>query len=257
MPTEEEEILARIDQLTGLNSHHPAHGRVALIHIGQINKHKNGSVSLPPPSPRAFPSTNPRPFHYNGKEEDPWRCSELIKIAWQPPHRGGYASSWYNRGGRHSQVYRNKSLVLNNSTPSTPTRDTAPDNVGAPPPSAKRFKEGPTFVSKTDRHMQLINTDIYEKEANSRAKAIADSHKQKLARRDQRERAKLQRHFQRSTGPRASVASVTTAPLSNYEVDVEGIRFRVAKNGSKLLKLPGQYCPVQHLILTSEPDSLF
>ncbi len=152
----------------------------------------------------------------------------------QYPVRGGYSIRGYARGGRGAPIHRNRSLVLNgniaptsnDSTPGTPV-----DVNLAPTP-------GSAWVTKQDRHLQLINTSIYEKDSQKRAKAMEETRQQKLKQRGERERAKFNRHLQR--GGHIPTVSRTIDSIRNYEINVQGIRFRVAKNGSKLLKAPGE-----------------
>lgn len=91
------------------------------------------------------------------------------------------------------------------------------------------------FVAKTGRHLQLINSSIYEKDSQTRSKAIEQTRKLKLKQRDEREKTKLHNHIQRIgsaiTGESAS---------SSYETEIQGIKFRVTKDGSKLAKIPGE-----------------
>ena len=104
-------------------------------------------------------------------------------------------------------------------------------------------KTTPAYVTKTDRHLQLINTSIFEKDSQNRAKAMEETRKLKLKQRDQRERAKFNKHLQHLGGYNevsSGVPSRTTDVAGNYEINVQGIRFRVAKHGSKLIKVPGE-----------------
>lgn len=94
--------------------------------------------------------------------------------------------------------------------------------------------------------MQLINADVYEKDAQTRARAIEKTRVQNQQMRDARERAKLRSHFSylahgRPTGSGSGSGSNTP---QSYQIVVEGIPFAVAKNGSKLVKLPGASLPL-------------
>lgn len=60
---------------------------------------------------------------------------------------------------------------------------------------------------------------------------------QKQQQKEHRERAKLMDHLKLTANP--STASANPASAPSYEISVEGIRFRVANNGSKLVKVPG------------------
>ncbi|KAL2282856.1 hypothetical protein FJTKL_10244 [Diaporthe vaccinii] len=60
---------------------------------------------------------------------------------------------------------------------------------------------------------------------------------QKQQQKEHRERAKLMNHLKHTANPSTASANPTSAP--SYEITVEGIGFRVANNGSKLVKIPG------------------
>lgn len=91
------------------------------------------------------------------------------------------------------------------------------------------------WVIRNDRHRQLINPSVYEKDAKARTLAIEQTRLQSRIARDQRERAKLLGHFRRVTDTRGS-----TDVQGPYEVTIDGVRFLVTKNGSKLVKAPGE-----------------
>jgi len=91
------------------------------------------------------------------------------------------------------------------------------------------------WVIRNDRHRQLINASVYEKDAKARTMAMEQTRLQARTARDQRERAKLMGHFRRVTDARGS-----TNVQGPYEVTIDGVRFLVTKNGSKLIKAPGE-----------------
>lgn len=91
------------------------------------------------------------------------------------------------------------------------------------------------WVIRNDRHRQLINSSVYEKDAKARTLAIEQTRLQSRTARDQRERAKLMGHFRRVTDTRGS-----TNTQGPYEITIDGVRFLVTKNGSKLIKAPGE-----------------
>ncbi|KAK0716992.1 hypothetical protein B0T26DRAFT_740578 [Lasiosphaeria miniovina] len=161
----------------------------------------------------------------------------------QRNHSFGASGSWH-RGGhpyrshyspRVQPVHRHRSLVLNNTSQSSNA------NPGDAESATASDASSPSWVTKTDRHLQLINTSIYEKETQARTRAIEQTRRQKQTARDERERTKLIKHLHRmanvvSTG---SGQASEQAPAGKYELAVQGIRFLVAKNGSKLVKVPG------------------
>ncbi|OTA97314.1 hypothetical protein M434DRAFT_392031 [Hypoxylon sp. CO27-5] len=149
-----------------------------------------------------------------------------------PSYRGG------GRGGRGRVLptYRNKTLVLNGqSRPSADSSEGASDPSDPPTPS---------FVAKTDRHMQLINTSVYEKETQQRANAMEQSYRLKQFQKNNREKAAFMASMRHGgTGGAPVGFSNTPTSASPYEVVVDGIRFRVVQQGSKLVKAPDDVNP--------------
>ena len=87
------------------------------------------------------------------------------------------------------------------------------------------------YVTKHDRHAQLINTSIYDKETQQRHKAIEETHRRKLFNKDQREKQKIQQHMQ------------TVAPQAVngiYNITINGIQFSVVNDGAKLERTRGK-----------------
>ncbi|PMD56548.1 uncharacterized protein K444DRAFT_567251 [Hyaloscypha bicolor E] len=212
MDTDDQDVLlAKISQLAG--NHAP----------GQINRHKNGQ--------NTDQQSRSHPYARNNK----YGGYQQPSTSWRP-NRGGYPSRGYPRGGQTPQVHRNRTLVLNGNTPAAGTDASASNETERP--SASDSNAGAAWVTKQDRHLQLINTSIFEKDSQKRAKAIEQTRQQKLKQRDEREKARIVQHLQRGNynGP-STRATGTTA---NNELDVNGIRFRVVQGGSKLVKVPGE-----------------
>lgn len=118
-------------------------------------------------------------------------------------------------------------------------------NGGNPPNKSTDAESDPAsdssaspWVIRNDRHRQLINSSVYEKDAKARTLAIEQTRIQSRTARDQRERAKLMGHFKRVRDARGS-----TNIQGPYEVVIDGVRFLVTKNGSKLIKAPGEPHP--------------
>ncbi|EFX04057.1 ccch zinc finger DNA-binding protein [Grosmannia clavigera kw1407] len=157
-----------------------------------------------------------------------------------------YVHPYRPRGGYRGKpaAYRNRTLVLNCSSNGDKS-----DGTDAPQKSESLSANG-NWVSKTDRHMQLINSTVYEKEAPARTKAIEQTrlHNQKM--KDDRERAKLQNHLRYlanshggSVGGGSSNYNANGRAPTPYQIVVQGISFHVVKNGSKLVKAPGDPNP--------------
>ncbi|KAK4451469.1 zinc finger CCCH domain-containing protein 3 [Podospora aff. communis PSN243] len=151
-------------------------------------------------------------------------------------HHTGYSGGWRRAAhpyrGYHSArvpVYRNRTLVLNGNSQNKPAET---DSSGTSDASTS------SWITKADRHLQLINTSVYEKESQARTRAIEQTRRQKRTMRDERERAKLVSHLNRMANNGAMAPPGQTSS-DKYEITIQGIRFVVAKNGSKLVKVPG------------------
>ncbi|RSL39990.1 hypothetical protein CEP54_016219, partial [Fusarium duplospermum] len=110
-------------------------------------------------------------------------------------------------------------------------------------PSSRSASSGaetpPGWVSKTDRHRQLINANVYEKETQNRAKAIEQTRQRKISGHRQREKAQFNEFMKH----KASASNAQTNPTGRNELSVEGIQFRVVDGGKKLVKVSGAYTP--------------
>lgn len=161
---------------------------------------------------------------------------------------GGYYHANATRGGyRVAKAHRNKTLVLNSSTTAAPNNagDDATDAVNGAA-SATGSGPSPSWVTKTDRgSMQLINNNIYQEHTEARTKAIEQTRLNHLRQKENRERNRFLTHLNAS-GYRPALSNNPTNPSSapTYEIEIDGLKFAVAKGGSKLVKLPGAPHPV-------------
>ena len=142
--------------------------------------------------------------------------------------------------------HRNRTLVLNNKVGTSAqlikeprSEDTHPDSeaIKVDPEDGKEFVQRPTgWVTKRDRHMQLINSSIYDKETQLRNKAIEETRKQKSLRRDQREKQKIQKHLKTLS----AYSDQNKATPTVHELLINGLRFHVLDGGSKLARIRGE-----------------
>ncbi|KAF9894630.1 hypothetical protein FE257_006518 [Aspergillus nanangensis] len=215
--TEDQDLMAKISQLAG-----------------QINRHKNQT-----PEPQTSFGSDPSFSGHHVARHGPSRAR-----GWAP-----YRSRPYARGGRAGAAHRHRTLILNNAntgsgTPPSSTPSTAPgtDNDGEDRRSATPGKNG--WVAKRDRHMQLINSAIYDKESQTRAKAMEESRKARAQKKAQVEQAKVLRYAQGVgqqpfSAPGGAVVSTTADPSAEYQVYLNDIPFRVSRGGSKLIRVSG------------------
>ncbi|EGX92068.1 CCCH zinc finger protein [Cordyceps militaris CM01] len=160
---------------------------------GQINRHKNQRAGFQPSqSSRDYRHQN---IHYRGNA-----------------YRGrGY------RVGRPPAVHRHRTLTLNaqpsssESTPSTPVSST--DNA--------------QWVSKTDRHKQLINASIYQQQAQSRAQAMEETRQRNLTQQKSSERSRFNNFLQHTYNAQKQAQA---------EISIGNIRFLVRDGGKKLVR---------------------
>ncbi|KAJ3560257.1 hypothetical protein NPX13_g9363 [Xylaria arbuscula] len=141
--------------------------------------------------------------------------------------------SYRGRGGRYQPTYRNRTLVLNGGVPSSASNQ---ENHVQEPTT-------PSWVTRTDRHLQLINRNVYERESQQRTQAIEQTLQQKRLDKDRREKAQFLKNMQHVHGDVMAASSNSSKPASRYEVDVEGVRFHVTQQGSKLVKAPDDLNP--------------
>ncbi|KAH0545028.1 hypothetical protein FGG08_000799 [Glutinoglossum americanum] len=164
----------------------------------------------------------------------------MSSTVWRSSQRRSYGRV-RARGGRPLlQGHRNRSLVLNNlansasatdspSPASAISEETSPDNAGS----------STSWVAKRDRHMQLINSSVFDKETQARARAMEETRKQKTRHREERQRLKFMRYLQNSS----SKLGRPSAPLvgdgnAHREVIIGDVRYQVMMGGSKLQKAP-------------------
>jgi len=91
--------------------------------------------------------------------------------------------------------------------------------------------------------MQLINSSVYDKQTEARQKAIEKTKQEKLLKREELEKKKLYSYLHAKTG------SLLPSAESSHEVWVEGIQFRVAKGGRKLIRITGKFPHQLNMVL--------
>ncbi|GKZ16433.1 hypothetical protein AbraIFM66951_007117 [Aspergillus brasiliensis] len=205
--TEDQDLMAKISQLAG-----------------QINRHKTQqSQPESPYSSEIAPGQHvSRHVPYRGR-------------GWAP-----YRGRHYARG-RHVAPHRHRTLILNNATSGTPGSAT-PAGTGTDTDGEARSATPNEWVVKRDRHMQLINTSIYDKETQARTKAMEESRQAKAQKRAQVEQARVMSYAQgvgrvHPTGFAAPQVSTTADPSAEYQVFVNDIPFRVSRGGGKLIRM--------------------
>jgi len=168
------------------------------------------------------------------------------------PYQPGQSLPHSRHGGRVRKPtlysHRNRTLVLNNSALSMSAvgenRTETPDHVATNATETRSSGNAAAhpatgWISKRDRHMQLINPSIYDREANLRSKAIDQTRRQVAKRRDEREKSKIHKHLQKIADSAAtrSFSPRLSSQVESHELNINGLRFRVCDGGSKLARI--------------------
>ncbi|KAK6717421.1 hypothetical protein SNK05_000616 [Fusarium graminearum] len=167
---------------------------------GQINRHKNGQTG-----PRAPPNLHPAHHRHNSYR-----------------HASSPYPARHNRIGRPPAAHQHKTLHLN------------ADSSNASRSASSGAETPPGWVSRNDRHRQLINANVYERDTHNRAKAIEQTHQNKINGYRQREKTQFNEFLKHQAG----ASSAQTNPAGQNELTVQGVQFRVMDGGKKLVKIP-------------------
>ncbi|KAF5125500.1 Zinc finger CCCH domain-containing protein [Metarhizium anisopliae] len=208
MSEEEKELLARIGQLAG-----------------QINRHKSQQAGVGATSSRQA-SDYRSPLTINTASR---YGADLRKGGNTYRPRSAYNGSAY-RVGRAQNNHRHRTLHLNQSRP--------PSDSNTPSPGSTTGSSG--WVSRNDRHRQLINANVYEKDTQNRVRAIEETRQKKLQDRKMREKIQL-KDFLRHQASATNAVANSKPGVGNAEIMIEGIRFHVADGGKKLVKSSDQH----------------
>lgn len=84
--------------------------------------------------------------------------------------------------------------------------------------------------------MQLINSALYQKEAEARTKAIDETRRRKAQLRDEREKARVL-HLAKVVASSTRPAVPAGAAPQAYNIVLHDIPFQVANGGSKLIRM--------------------
>ncbi|TQS32904.1 hypothetical protein Golomagni_06767, partial [Golovinomyces magnicellulatus] len=183
--------------------------------IGQINRHKNQRAA----------HFQPHGSHRGQRCTFPIidTCSRkfLTRTA------SGYSSAGRGyRVGRPPAAHHHRTLHLNQPNSQSSSAASTPGPSG----------DNSGWVSRTDRHRQLINANVYEQKSQSRAKAIEETRQKKLKDRKNKEKSRFNSYLQQQI----QTAEGVDADPNNNEITIEGIRFSVQNGGKKLIRQTGE-----------------
>ena len=152
------------------------------------------------------------------------------------PQRGAPYGTPRGRGGRYIAPHRNRTLILNSSGTHNPSATTDPGPVQAG--TTIQGGDASGWVTRRDRHNQLINTTVFEQKIQERIKGMEETAQKKQLQRTTRQKEKVMKVFAAEQAPASSGYKKSAIP--NHEVNVDNIRFRVTDGGSKLVRVDGK-----------------
>ncbi|THX41585.1 hypothetical protein D6D10_02617 [Aureobasidium pullulans] len=216
----------------------PQHG--SDVAAGRINQQRQ--VGSAPPTPTYPPPAGRGSGYYPTGRGAGW-AGQYVPDRYAPYHQP--------RAYPHKPVHRNRTLVVNSSVGAPASQQSSPATPAVTPSSSQ-------WVSKRDRHMQLINTAVYDQKTQQRQLEIEATEQERQRLRDAKEKAKVIKAFQaHSTGstPYGAASSASTAAV--HDTQINNLRFRVAADGSKLIRMFGEYTSVDSFthFLTCTDDS--
>ena len=220
--------MARISQLAGELVHASCIKHSAESFQGHINLHKTQKPSEQVSSYDTVQSLS-------RLVPGPGRVAPSRRIPRGPPYNRG-------RAGRVApQGHRNRTLILNGTTSRSMGVDDITANRSGEDNREQSLEQKSGWITKRDRHMQLINSSVFDKETQLRSKAIEETRRQRAQQRDQREKLKIKKHLQFLSAAERPTASYPTSQKSMlHELIINGIHFLVVDGGSKLSRVAGK-----------------
>ncbi|KAI4135780.1 MAG: hypothetical protein LQ347_000369 [Umbilicaria vellea] len=226
--SEDKVLMARISQLAGELSCASCIDHFAKVIQGHINLHK---TQKPSEQVSSYDTSQPLSRLSRG----PGRGAQTRRIPREFPYNRG-------RAGRvMPQGHRNRTLVLSGTTGRATGSDDTTVNKSDEENSGQYMEQKSGWITKRDRHMQLINSSVFDKESQARSKAIEETRRQKAQQRDQREKLKIKNHLQFLNAAEQPAASLSTTPnFMLHKLVINGVQFQVVDGGSKLLRVAGK-----------------
>ena len=206
---------------------------------GHINLHK----AQTPPSGQNEPS---------GLPAFPTRhriATAARPTPWKTPHRASYSRPHSRAGKSTSNPHRNRTLILNKTTSTSHGyKDISEISLGPVANVTKTdsdddkdglINSATSWVAKRDRHIQLINSSVFEKESQLRSKAMDETRRQKAHQKDQWEKYKIEMHLQSLKAPTSqpSTSSLADVTSATHQIIINGLPFQVINGGSKLFRI--------------------
>lgn len=230
--SEDKGLLARIGQLAGQLSYLIVFS-TSLMSKGHINLHK---THTPPGERHEFEYAQPPQSAISHRIQNACRSTSW-KSSRSAPYPRPHAT------GRKSSItpHRNRTLVLNKSkSHSQVYNDFGEVSTGSTANTFKSENDDYKWVTKNDRHRQLIASSVFDKETQLRKLALDETRRQKVLQRDQWEKSTLEKHLRgldAAAAAQSSTASSYDATSTIHRININGLSFEVVNGGSKLSRI--------------------
>lgn len=228
--SEDKGLLARIGQLAGQLSYLVVSSTM-LMSKGHINLHKTHTPLHGRPEREYTKPPQSTISHRvaNASRSTSWKSSRSA------PYPRLHAT------GEKSAVnpHRNRTLVLNKSKNNSQACDDPGEASAGIARISKPEDHDYKWVTKNDRHRQLIASSVFDKETQIRKQAMDETRRRKVLQRDQWEKFKLEKHLRALD---SAAAESSPAPLNDvtspvYRININGLSFQVVNGGSKLSRI--------------------
>lgn len=229
--SEDKGLLERIGQLAGQLSY-LVMSSTKLMSKGHINLHKTHTplggryereYTKPPQSVISHRNAN-------AGRSTAWKSNR--SAPYPRPHVTGAKSA--------INPHRNRTLILNKSkSHSQAYNDLGEASAGPIANTSKSEDDDYKWVTKNDRHRQLIASSVFDKETQLRKQAMDEARRQKFLQMNQWEKSTLEKHLRAldAAATQNSIASSNDVNSTVHRVNINGLYFEVVNGGSKLSRI--------------------
>lgn len=229
--SEDKGLLARIGQLAGQLSYHVM-SWTKLMSKGHINLHK---THTPLVGRHEHEYTKPPQSAISHRTASAGRST-----SWKSSRSAPYPRPHATGGKSAINPHRNRTLVLNKSKSYSQTyNDLGKAPAGSVANTSKSEDDDDKWVTKNDRHMQLIASSVFDKETQLRKQAMDETRRQKVLQKDQWEKSALEKHLRalHAAAAKTSTASSNDVTSTVHHININGLSFQVVNGGSKLSRI--------------------
>ena len=207
----------------------------------QIDRHKTESGPASPGGAQYPQSAHP---HYRklglGKLTSGFEGRGRGSNRWTPQRGTPYGVPVGRGRGYRPASIQNRTLVLNGRGAKQSSNQAMSPALASPDAQqpSQTSRQAPGWVTKRDRHMQLINNTVFEKKTMERTMAMQETREMRAQAREEREKSKMSSLITSLRGQ--STVTQPTQTQAPPSITVNEIRFVITDGGSKLIKTSGE-----------------